>query len=374
MSFVRCRSCLMPSTRPDTAFIDGECSACISFRKRRDIDWPAREAELLRILETTPKNDSGYTCIVPSSGGKDSHWQALKLIELGAKPLIVTATTCMLTDIGRKNIDNLARYATTVEITPRRDVRAKLNKLGLELVGDISWPEHVSIFTTPFRAAADFGIPLIFYGECPQENFGGPIGTDTARTLTKRWRSEFGGFLGLRPSDMIGQEGITAADMMDYGLPSDEKLEGVTAYFLGQFYEWDSHRNAKVAVDAGMQYRLSSPADWWDKENNDNAQTGVHDFFCYLKYGYGRLCAQVSVDIRKGLISREEAYSLVRRRDGTYPATYLRVTLQEVLDHIGMSWSEWHACVDRFMNHDLFSHVESGRPILKEFAQAQEAA
>jgi hypothetical protein len=33
-------------------------------------------------------------------------------------------------------------------------VRAKLNRLGLELVGDISWPEHVSIFTTPFEAVA----------------------------------------------------------------------------------------------------------------------------------------------------------------------------------------------------------------------------
>ena len=374
MSFTRCRSCLMPSTRPDTAFVDGECSACISFRNRRDIDWPARERYLLRILENAPKNDSGYDCIVPSSGGKDSTWQVLKLIELGAKPLIVTATTCMLTDIGRKNIDNLARYATTVEITPRRDVRAKLNKLGLELVGDISWPEHVSIFTTPFRVAVDFGIPLIFYGECPQEAYGGPIGSDVAREMTTRWRSEFGGFLGLRPSDMIGQEGITAVAMQDYELPSDERINGVTAYFLGAFYEWDSHRNARVAVDAGMQYRLSSPADWWEKENNDNAQTGVHDFFGYLKYGYGRLCAQISVDIRKGLISREEAYSFVRRRDGTYPATYLGVTLQEILNHIGMSCAEWNACVDRYTNHDLFSHIEYGRPILKEFAEAQEAA
>jgi hypothetical protein len=40
----------------------------------------------------------------------------LTLIELmGAKPLVVTAVTCHLTPIGRANIDNLARYATTIE-------------------------------------------------------------------------------------------------------------------------------------------------------------------------------------------------------------------------------------------------------------------
>ena len=369
----------MPATRPDTAFIDGECSACTSFAKRRDIDWPAREQELLRILESAPKNDSGYTCIVPSSGGKDSHWQALKLIELGARPLVVTATTCQLTDIGRKNIDNLARYATTVEITPNRDVRAKLNKLGLELVGDISWPEHVSIFTTPFRAAADFGIPLIFYGECPQENFGGPIGTDTARTLTKRWRSEFGGFLGLRPSDMIGQEGITAADMQDYELPSDEKLEGVTAYFLGQFCLWDSHRNAKVAVNAGMtvpsHHSEISFANHWAAENLDNAQTGLHDHAMYRKFGYGRLCAQISVDIRSGLISRQAAKTFVGQWDGSFPEIYMEVPVEDVCRQIGVTYEWLLGTLDRFTNWDLFVPVNGElRPILKEFAGEQEAA
>jgi N-acetyl sugar amidotransferase len=368
MAFVRCTECLMTTTRPDTAFVDSVCSACISFKKRKEIDWPSREGELLRILETAPKNGSGFDCIVPSSGGKDSTWQVLKLIELGVRPLVVTATTCHLTDIGRKNIDNLAHYATTVELSPNKTVRAKLNALGLELVGDISWPEHVSIFTTPFRAAADFGIPLIFYGECPQEAYGGPAGTDQARTLTRRWRSEFGGFLGLRPDDLIGQRGITAADMQDYTLPSEERLEGITAYFLGQFYEWDSRRNADVAIAAGMKHRLPSAGNLWSWENLDNAQTGIHDFFCYLKFGYGRLCAQASVDIRNGRLTRDKAYHLVREYDGEYPASYMGVGIHEILPEIGMEWKEFTACVDKYMNRDLFDGTQRGKPVLKEFA------
>lgn len=374
MTLVRCKTCVMPATRPDTAFVDGECSACISHRKRREIDWTSREAHLLRILETATKNGSGFDCIVPSSGGKDSTWQVIKLLELGVRPLVVTATTCMLTDVGRKNIDNLARYATTIEVTPNRTVRAKLNKIGLEMVGDISWPEHVSIFTTPFRVAADFGIPLIFYGECPQEAYGGPIGSDQAFEMTRRWRSEFGGFLGLRPSDIVGMDGITERDMQDYVLPSEERLINVKAYFLGQFYEWDSRRNLAVARDHGMLQPMPTPANWWSGENVDNAHTGAHDFFGYLKYGYGRLAAQISVDIRNGEIGRFDALREVAMRDGTYPREYMDVTLQEVLNHIGMTWKDWHSAVDKFTNHDLFDGVKSGRPILKEFSRSLQNA
>jgi hypothetical protein len=263
----------------------------------------------------------------------------LKLIALGARPLVVTATTCHLTDIGRKNIDNLARYATTVEITPNRSVRSKLNRLGLQLVGDISWPEHVSIFTTPFRAACDFGIPLLFYGENPQEAYGGPQGTDEAREMTRRWVSEFGGFLGLRPRDMIGQEGITEQDMLDYEPPPTERVLklGVRAYFLGQFYEWDSHRNADVAKAHGMLTRWPTATSWWPFENLDNAQTGLHDYGMFLKYGYGRGAAQISVDVRAGLVTRSHALKWVESNDGVFPNEYMLVTISDIGDRIGMT-------------------------------------
>ncbi len=329
-----CSRCLYPSTKPDLHFDEeGVCSACRSHERRTKTDWTARQRDLETILETG-RNGSGYDCIVPSSGGKDSHWQVLKLIELGARPLVVTATTCHLTDIGRANIDNLARYATTIEVTANRAVRAKLNRLGLTLVGDISWPEHAGIFSVPFRVARETGIPLVFYGECSQEAYGGPPGTDAAREMTLRWVQEFGGLLGFRPSDFVGQEGITAADMADYTPPED--LGDVTAYFLGQFYEWDSHRNAAVAMAHGMKTRRPCQANWWFFENLDNAQTGIHDYLCFLKYGYGRLVAQMSVDIRNGLLSREVAERELWR-DGTYPDVYMGVSIEDVLGRIGLT-------------------------------------
>lgn len=341
---VRCKTCAMPNTRPDTPFVDGECSACISYRNRPYINWEGRKRELVQLLDRF-----NGECIVPSSGGKDSHYQVMKLLELGAHVTVVTATTCHLTPMGRHNIDNLAKYATTIEISPNKTVRAKLNRLGLQLVGDISWPEHVSIFTTPFNVSNELGIPLIFYGENPQNQYGGPDGSEKAKTMTRRWVSEFGGFLGLRPIDLVGMDGITERQMRDY-IPSVGGDTMSEAHFLGQYIPWDSHENARIAIDAGMDYHIPCGANWWEFENLDNAQTGIHDYMMFEKYGYGRGCAQISVDVRTGKISREDALRWIDIHDGLYPWGYMGISIHEVLDRIEMKLSEFNEIVRRFSN------------------------
>lgn len=341
----------MPDTRPDHSFVDGICPACHNAQKKRDIDWGQREKELDQLLDRFHGE-----CIVPSSGGKDSTYQCITLKEKGAHVTAVTARTCHLTDIGRKNIDNLAKHVRTVEYVPNMAIRAKLNRLGLELVGDISWPEHVAIFSTPFRAAQEMGIPLIFYGENPQNQYGGPMGSEEARQMTERWRSEFGGFLGLRPVDFVGMDKVTKRDMEDYELPKTWariKPDEYEAHFLGQYIEWDSHHNAKVAKEHGMiQGHPPTESNWWNHENLDNYQTGIHDYFMYLKYGYGRGCTQISVDIRKGLITREDALDWVALYDGLDPVDYMGKTIIEILDHIGLTINDFWRIAKQYDLHN----------------------
>lgn len=353
MLFHRCSHCLMPDTRPDTPFINGVCMACITAEKNKSIKWDDRKQELQKLFEKQKPNGSGFDCIVASSGGKDSHWQVKQLLDMGIKPLIVTATTCMLTKLGRYNIDNLKRYAPTIEVTPNQDVRAKLNRLGLELVGDVSWPEHVAIFTTPMRMAVALGIPLVFYGENPQAQYGGPKGTQEARQMTQRWVSEFGGFLGLRPADMVGREGITAEHMREYQFPEVAAVKKVKAeaHFLGQYIgPWDSHANAETAIRMGMRYDMPTPNNWWPWENLDNAMTGLHDWMMYRKYGYGRGCAQLSVDIRNGRIKRAAALDILRVKDREYPLFYADVHINDVCRRIGVGLAKLDTLVAQFSN------------------------
>ena len=93
----------------------------------------------------------------------------------GALIACVTATTCDLTSIGRKNIQNIKSLGVDyIEFTPNPSVRKQLNRIGLQEVGDISWPEHVGIFTIPVKIALNFQIKYIFWGENSQNEYGGP--------------------------------------------------------------------------------------------------------------------------------------------------------------------------------------------------------
>lgn len=347
MKLVRCSRCVMPSTRPDVPFVGGVCGACLNKDKMPAVDWEARHARLLSIID---KHDGRV--IVPSSGGKDSSYIALRLKELGADVTAVTATTCHLTPIGRANIDNLARHVRTIEVTPNMTVRAKLNRLALEMVGDCSWPEHVSIHRVPFKVALQTKTHALFYGESPTVTYGGPEGTDDIQTMSQRWASEFAGFLGLRADDFVGIEGITARDMEDYCAPTDAQLKeaDVTAYFLGALEPWDSHRNAKVAAAHGMRQELPSVANLWPHENLDSAQVFAHDRLMWAKFAYGRGCMQASIDVRNGLWSREDAMRWVLRRDHMMPAVYAGVPVEEVLDRIGLDMPRFLAIEDRFTN------------------------
>src|SRR5688572_19145400 len=105
-----CTRCVMPSTKPDLVLNhDGVCNACLAYEAREAVDWDERRSELVAVLERYRQDGRNWDCIVPVSGGKDSTYQAIRMLQLGLNPLCVTATTCDLSAIGRKNIENIRR-------------------------------------------------------------------------------------------------------------------------------------------------------------------------------------------------------------------------------------------------------------------------
>ena len=204
-----CQKCLMPETKPDLPMdSEGVCGACRSYESRKEVDWRERKQDLLMITDRYRSlNGNNYDCVVPVSGGKDSTYQTIRMLELGLNPLCVTATTDKLSAIGRRNIENLKRQGVDfVEVTANPVIRRRINRLALTQIGDISWPEHVAIFTMPIRIAVQFNVPLIVWGENSQNEYGGPAAATENNVLTRRWLEEFGGLLGLRVSDLIGQD------------------------------------------------------------------------------------------------------------------------------------------------------------------------
>ena len=362
-----CTHCLMPETKPDLEFDDqGVCSACRYFEGRGVVDWDSRKQELRQVLDRYRSADgANYDCIVPVSGGKDSHYQVIKMLELGMNPLCVTGTTCSLSEVGRRNIENLKRLGVDyLEVTTNRVVRRKINKFALLNVGDISWPEHVTIFTVPVRIAVQMKIPLIIWGENSQNEYGGPATDAENRTLSRRWLEEFGGLLGLRVSDLVGIEGIERRHLIQFAYPSDEELRqvGVTGLFLGYYLPWDGFHNAMIAQGHGFEtWPRFVEGSFANYENLDNHQTGIHDYFKFLKFGFGRATDIACLHIRRGRISRENALTLIRKHDGKFPWTYLGKGIEEILAEIDLSLDEFIAICDRFTNKKLFVCDAKGR-------------
>lgn len=366
-----CKRCVMPDTKPDLHLDEqGICNACRNYENRTAIDWDSRYQELLQVLEKYRRPEGGnWDCIVPVSGGKDSTYQVIRILQLGLNPLCVTSTTCDLSDIGRKNIENIKRLGVDhIEMSPNPNIRSRLNRIGLTQVGDISWPEHVGIFTIPVRAAVQFNVPLIIWGENSQNEYGGPASAAENNILTRRWLEEFGGLLGLRVSDLVGMEGIEAKHLIPYTYPSDEDLAkvGVTGLFLGYYLPWDGLSNALIAQAYGFTtYHQAVEGSMVSYENLDNHQTGIHDYFKFLKFGFGRATDLACLHVRRGRLTRTDALSIVRRLDGQFPWEYLGKSLEDILEPLDLTVDQFIKICDKFTNKKIFKRDTSGN-LLKD--------
>lgn len=361
-----CCRCVMPHTKPDLHIDEsGVCNACRSFEQRVEVDWVQRRKELLDVTgRYKSKDGSHWDCIVPVSGGKDSTYQVVRMLQLGLNPLCVTATTCDLSEIGRKNIQNIKNLGVDyVEFSPNPIVRRKLNRVGLTDVGDISWPEHVGIFTIPVRAAVQFNVPLIVWGENSQNEYGGPAAAAENNVLTRRWLEEFGGLLGMRVTDLIGIDGIEQRHLIPYSYPTDEELQrvGVTGIFLGHYLPWDGYSNALISQAFGfVSFDKTVEGSIVNYENLDNLHTGIHDYFKFLKFGFGRSTDIACLHVRRGRITRQDAIEMVKIHDGKFPWTYLDVPIEKILEPLNVSIDDFIEICDRFTNKAIFETDSRG--------------
>lgn len=372
-----CNRCLYPETKPDLLLdSEGVCNGCRNFENRASVDWIKREKELTEILgHYRSKNKSNYDCIVPVSGGKDSTYQVVMMLERGMNPLCVTASTDKLSEIGRRNIENIKSLGVDyIEVSTNPVVRRRINRLALRQIGDISWPEHVTIFTIPARIAVQMNIPLIIWGGNPQNELGGPQSATNSNKMQRGWLEEFGGMLGLRVSDLPGMDGIEEEHLIQYTYPSDEDMQrvGVTGLFLGYYLPWDSHNNTLLSQAYGFEtYPKIVGGSIVNTENLDNLQMRIHDYFKCLKYGYDRCTDWASLHIRRGRLTREQGKSLVKMHGCKFPWEYLGTSLQEILDDIDISLDEFINICDRYTNKKIFKCDAQGRLIKDRFGNLE---
>ena len=362
-----CKKCLYPDTKPQLVFNeDGICSACSNSDLKEKINWDDKEKELRGILEEFKSKDgSNYDCIIPVSGGKDSTFQTYVIKKVyGLNPLVVNFHPLDQTEIGKKNLQSLKNIGVDcIEFSPNPKVYQKLAKYGLVELGDYQWPEHLGIFTVPVQIATKYEIPLIIWGENPQLEYGKPTDIDKETILDKKWLEKNGGFFldKIKPEDMT-KYGFTKNELKPYLYPDNEEIKkiGVRGIFLGSYIKWDIFKQLELVKTLGFSENEDVKEGTYDRwENLDVFFTVFHDYFKFLKYGFGRTTDHVSIEIRYGRMTREEGIKLVKEHEGKIPRKFFK----KFLESAKITEKEFHEICDKFTNKELFQTDQNGNLI-----------
>jgi N-acetyl sugar amidotransferase len=320
-----CRKCVYPSSSaiPLTFDENGHCSGCRVHTQKKEIDWEERLSWLIEDIDQYRK-PSGYECIIGVSGGKDSYYQVHFVKEkLGLNPLLVTYNGNNYLDVGWRNLMRMKEIFKVdhIMVSPSVDLLIRLNRLCFRRMGDMNWHNHCGIFTIPMKLAAQFNIPIVFYGEHGWTHKGGMHSMSDRIEFTKRWRRDQP-LRGFEWHDLLGDEEdpVQANEMESFKYPSDEEVEriGLRGLFIGMYDPWDANAHTKLVqekygweespVPFERTYRRASNLD-------DRYENGAHDYLKYVKFGYGRATDHACTDIRDGYMTRDQGIEMVRKHD-----------------------------------------------------------
>lgn len=366
-----CTACVYPASSAVPLAFDehGVCSGCRVANQRVDVDWERRSQMFERLLEQyRSKDGSNYDCMIPVSGGKDSYYQTHLIKSVyGLKPILVTYHANNYTDIGMQNLLNMREVFGVDHIffTPSIDVLKAMNRLGMQIMGDMNWHAHAGINTYPIRVAVELNVPLMFWGEHGFMDLGGQHSYNDMVEFTYRQRHEHM-LRGYEWYDFVERasefgETLTKQDLLCYQYPSDEEIDrvDVRGIFVSNYFKWEANEHYELVKREYGFKEADSPFDRTYRtfsNLDDMHENGIHDYMKYIKFGYGRATDHVCKDIRAGTMTREEGVEIVRKMDHVKSSDLYRW-----LEYVGWSEEKFDEVADRFRDPRVWWIDEDGQ-------------
>lgn len=355
-----CKKCVISNQRPRITFNkEGVCSACqYSYEKDNTIDWEERERQLVELLDEHRSNDGSYDVLVPGSGGKDSGIVAHMLKhKYGMNPLTVTWSPSLYTDIGRQNYDNFGMSGfDNILGVPDGKVNRKLSLLGFDLVGDPFMPFSYGQICFVLNIAVKFNIPLIFYGEHGEVEYGGTTKTKyKGNRATNDWEKIY--YKGAGPDSLINEglerglfseNEVKSKSFQLYKPPEEDATKEVNPKMCwwSYYHKWIPNENYEYAVKhTGFKPNSSrSEGTYTNYASLDDKTDGFHYYPMFIKFGIGRATSDATHEIRDKIITRDEGVALVHKYDGEFPKKYFQTTL----NYLDISENEFWYVIDKF--------------------------
>lgn len=356
-----CQTCLLPDTRPNLVIgEDGICNACKSHGTKDVTDWEVRAADFKIVVENAKaRAGNGYDCLIPVSGGKDSTWQVVACLEHGLHPLAVTWKTPGRTEIGQRNLDNLVSLGVDhidYQINPK--VEAAFMVKAFKRFGATAVPMHTALFNIPLSIAVRFNIPLVVWGENSALEYGSADTRFNGYRLDSEWLRRFGVTHGTSAADWVDDE-LSAKDLAAYYGPNFADLDscGIHAVFLGYYFQWDPETSLRIATEHGFQ-RATGQArtGYYDYADIDDDFISLHHWMKWYKFGFSRLHDNLSLEIRNGRLTRDQAIAIIRERGDQTPHadidTFCRFT--------GLDRDTFFAIAETHRNHGIWKRDPDG--------------
>ena len=352
------------STRPRIEFNhDGLCNACVWSEEKKNIDWDARQKELTALVDRyRSSNKNSFDCVVPVSGGKDGSYVAHTLKHrYGMNPLTVTVRPALSLQLGDENLSNFINSGFNhIHISPNAKVMQKLNKLGFIEKGFPYYGWLIAIKTAVIQTAMNFNIPLIFYGEDGEVEYGGSTESKNKPLYNIEYmkRVYFEGGYDKVFDTILRDKDVSLGDLAFWRFPTDEQVKTHDLAFTHwSYYEaWDSYRNYVVAKEhCGLKEKEEGTAGTFTNfAQNDQALYSLHAYLMYLKFGFGRATQDAGIEIRRGAMTREQALNLVIAYDNQYPYDFIDL----YLDYYQMTKEDFDAILAKYANKDLFEKID----------------
>lgn len=377
-----CRKCVISNQRPNSCEeyknnkdakkqsikIDENhiCDACKTAQKKNAIDWNEREKELIELCDKYRSTDGSYDCLVPGSGGKDSFFQAHILkYKYNMHPLTITWAPNIYTPWGWKNHQRWIRAGfDNILYTPNGKVHRLLTRIALENLFHPFQPFILGQKALAPKVAAQYNIPLIFYGENEAE-YGNPIQDNlSAKRDWKYFTAEDKSKIylaGVSLKDLTDDFGILPGELNLY-MPSNPDLiekNHIEVHYLGYYLKWHPQGAYYYAVEnGGFQAAPERTAGTYSKYNSiDDKIDDFHYYTTYIKFGIGRATYDAAQEIRNNEITREEGIQLIKKYDGEFPDRFA----DEIFEYLSIKENEFPIASKMFeqpnMDKEYFLHL-----------------
>jgi N-acetyl sugar amidotransferase len=349
----RCVQCGLPETHETIAFdSEGVCNICRQHRfKHEQIDWALNKKTLDALIEEY-RGKYDYDCIVPFSGGKDSTWTLYYLVkEYGIKPLVVRFDHGFLRPNLQENVNRTLRRLGVdfLSFTPNWRVVQRLMLQSFLEKGDFCWHCHTGIFSYPMWIAIEKRVPLLIWGE-PSAEYTAYFSYEQPEEVDDKRFNRYVN-LGISAEDMFVRLGgnVDVRDLKPYTYPPLRELRGLNyrSICLGSYVPWNVRRQAEIIErELGWQGDLvENVPPTYRYEKIECYMQGVRDYIKYIKRGYSRPSHLVAIDIRNGVLSREQGAHLIADFEGRRPPS-----LDLFLEFVGLSEQEF---LEIAMSHQI---------------------